>query len=53
MTPVFNCNIQLFLQFSYFDINSICNLNNELLESNSEEEISMFTENFETVIIKL
>lgn len=31
---------------------SICNLDNKLLESNSEEEILMFTENFEIVIIK-
>ena len=33
------------------DINSICNLDHELLEGNSEEPV--FTDNFEAVIIKL
>ena len=51
LLPAFNCNIQLFFWFSYLNINSTVIFKIELLEGNSEEEIPMFTENFETVIV--
>lgn len=54
LLPAFNGSTQSFLWSLYFDINSTCSfLRNKLLESNPEEEITMFAENCETVTVQV